>query len=218
MAEILTYNFGASSFTYDSKLDVGLQSRQFSNFHHAALEAVISRFYGGVHYKFSCYKGYDDGIIIGKNILDRLGENHVFCDFIRDGNGNIDENLRYIFRDPEKGFYYSQHEFKWESYLLQNFSFFRKDKKNAFIATVSDIPELAIHLERDSIEDKTKAMYQAIAELSKIDKAIVMLYLEDYSYAEISEIIGITANNIAVKMNRIKVKLREATLKNFERI
>jgi RNA polymerase sigma-70 factor (ECF subfamily) len=45
-----------------------------------------------------------------------------------------------------------------------------------------------------------------------------MLYLEDYSYAEISEIIGITANNIAVKMNRIKVKLREATLKNFERI
>ena len=60
--------------------------------------------------------------------------------------------------------------------------------------------------------------YKAIASLSKIDKAIVMLYLEDYSYAEISEIIGITANNIAVKMNRIKVKLREATLKNFERI
>ncbi len=97
-------------------------------------------------------------------------------------------------------------------------TFFRKDKKNAFIATVSEIPDLAHQLDRDPIEDKTKAMYKAIADLSKIDKAIVMLYLEDYSYAEISEIIGITANNIAVKMNRIKVKLREATLKNFERI
>lgn len=96
-------------------------------------------------------------------------------------------------------------------------TFFRKDKKNAFIATVCDIPELVLQSDTDSIEDKMIAMYKAIADLSKIDKAIVMLYLEDYSYAEISEIIGITANNIAVKMNRIKVKLREATVKNFER-
>jgi len=69
MAEILTYNFGSIPFTDDSKSDVGLPSRQFSNFHDAALEAVISRFYGGVHYKFSCFKGYDDGIIIGKNVI-----------------------------------------------------------------------------------------------------------------------------------------------------
>lgn len=61
-------------------------------------------------------------------------------------------------------------------------------------------------------------MYLAIGELSRIDKAIVMLYLEDYSYAEISDIIGITANNIAVKMNRIKGKLREATLKKIETV
>ncbi|MBA4258291.1 MAG: RNA polymerase subunit sigma-70 [Chitinophaga sp.] len=97
-------------------------------------------------------------------------------------------------------------------------TFFRKDKKKDFIDSVADLPENIDFAERDSIEEKTQAMYKAIASLSKIDKAIVMLYLEDYSYAEISEIIGITANNIAVKMNRIKVKLREATLKNFERI
>ncbi|PJE46903.1 MAG: RNA polymerase subunit sigma-70 [Sediminibacterium sp.] len=97
-------------------------------------------------------------------------------------------------------------------------TFFRKDKKKDFIESVADLPENIDFAERDSIEEKTQAMYKAIASLSKIDKAIVMLYLEDYSYAEISEIIGITANNIAVKMNRIKVKLREATLKNFERI
>ena len=58
-------------------------------------------------------------------------------------------------------------------------------------------------------------MYAAIGNLSKIDKAIIMLYLEDYSYNEISEVVGITANNIAVKMNRIKSKLREETKKSF---
>lgn len=59
-------------------------------------------------------------------------------------------------------------------------------------------------------------MYLAIGELSKIDKAIVMLYLEDYTYGQISEVIGITPNNIAVKMNRIKIKLKEQTKKHFE--
>lgn len=56
-------------------------------------------------------------------------------------------------------------------------------------------------------------MYTAIGDLSKIDKAIVMLYLEDYNYNDIGDMMGITANNVAVKMNRIKTKLKESTQK-----
>lgn len=97
-------------------------------------------------------------------------------------------------------------------------TFFRKEKRQSFIDSVSEIPDKQVSSEKDQIEEQTRAMYLAIGELSKIDKAIVMLYLEDYSYAEISEIIGITANNIAVKMNRIKGKLREATLKKIETV
>jgi RNA polymerase sigma-70 factor (ECF subfamily) len=61
------------------------------------------------------------------------------------------------------------------------------------------------------IELQTQAMHKAIAELNKIDKALVMLYLEDYSYIDIGKILGITPNNVAVKMNRLKVKLKERT-------
>lgn len=86
-------------------------------------------------------------------------------------------------------------------------TFYRKEKKQ-FIYSTDDIPEIA-NGPYDPIEEKILAMYAAISELSKIDKAIVMLYLEDYSYNEISEVLGITANNIAVKMNRIKIKLKE---------
>ncbi len=59
-------------------------------------------------------------------------------------------------------------------------------------------------------------MYKAIGELSKIDKALVMLYLEDYSYQQIGEMMGITANNVAVKMNRIKTKLKENSKKHYQ--
>lgn len=92
-------------------------------------------------------------------------------------------------------------------------TFYRKEKKNIVFST-DEVPEQSTG-PQDPIEMQTKAMYAAIADLSKIDKAIVMLYLEDYSYNEISDVIGITPNNIAVKMNRIKGKLREQTQKHL---
>ena len=46
---------------------------------------------------------------------------------------------------------------------------------------------------------------------AKIERAIIMLYLEDKSYDEMEEILGINQNNLRVKMNRIKEKLRKLT-------
>lgn len=65
-------------------------------------------------------------------------------------------------------------------------------------------------------EDKMQAMQRAIAALSPIDKALVSLYLDEFDYREIGEIMGITANNVAVKMNRIKSKLKQTTQQYFE--
>ncbi|MGJ1408288.1 RNA polymerase sigma factor [Sphingobacterium thalpophilum] len=52
-------------------------------------------------------------------------------------------------------------------------------------------------------------MYRAISKLTKVEKALVALYLEDYSYNEIAETMGISTNHVAVKISRIKTKLRE---------
>jgi DNA-directed RNA polymerase specialized sigma24 family protein len=60
----------------------------------------------------------------------------------------------------------------------------------------------------DTVEEQLKLMYSAVKGLNDIDKALVFLYLEDKSYREISETLGITEVNSRVKMNRIKVKLR----------
>lgn len=61
--------------------------------------------------------------------------------------------------------------------------------------------------------DKKEVLYQAINHLSDVEKAIILLYLEDYSYKEIAEIIGISESNTGVKINRIKNQLIK-TLKN----
>ncbi|PUV26466.1 RNA polymerase sigma factor [Sphingobacterium athyrii] len=52
-------------------------------------------------------------------------------------------------------------------------------------------------------------MYQAISKLNKVEKALVALYLEDYSYNDIAMTMGMTPNHVAVKISRIKTKLKE---------
>lgn len=58
----------------------------------------------------------------------------------------------------------------------------------------------------NSPEDSEK-LYQAINKLGEMDKAIILLYLEDFSYKEIAAIIGITESYTGVKISRIKNQL-----------
>jgi RNA polymerase sigma factor (sigma-70 family) len=94
-------------------------------------------------------------------------------------------------------------------------TFFKKEKKNLLISTEHFQDTIQEH---NPIEEQVQAMYKAIGDLSKIDKALVMLYLEDYSYKQIAETLGMTVTNVGVKMNRIKAKLKEETMKYYHPI
>ncbi len=140
---------------------------------------------------------------------------HKVCNLYMDSYTDKEDLFQEITLQAWKAYGNFRGESKFSTWLYRvalntAITFFRKEKKNAFIYSTDNIPDISNN-EQDPIEAKLKSMYIAISHLSKIDKAIVMLYLEDYSYAEISETIGITANNIAVKMNRIKIKLKEFT-------
>ena len=63
-------------------------------------------------------------------------------------------------------------------------------------------------------EEQLQQLYQAIGQLTEVEKALVMLYLEDKGYEEMEEILGMNQNNLRVKMNRIKEKLRKLTTRN----
>jgi len=57
-------------------------------------------------------------------------------------------------------------------------------------------------------EAPIERLYAAIRQLSEIDRGVVLLYLEEKSYHEIAEITGTNANNIGVRIKRIKERLR----------
>ncbi|MEJ0033161.1 MAG: sigma-70 family RNA polymerase sigma factor [Bacteroidota bacterium] len=62
-------------------------------------------------------------------------------------------------------------------------------------------------------EEVTEILSQAISKLSEVNKAIMLLYLEDMSYEEIAEITGLTRSNVSVRIMRTKKEL-ESLLKD----
>lgn len=58
-----------------------------------------------------------------------------------------------------------------------------------------------------SIEPQIKKLHQYISELSEVERIIIALELEDVNQADIAEIMGISPNNVRVKIHRIKEKL-----------
>jgi len=87
-----------------------------------------------------------------------------------------------------------------------------KRKQKNFITSYE--PELLpSHLpdEKGQEEEQWQQLYKAIERLNEIEKAIVMLYMEDRSYEEMEDVLGISQGNLRVKMTRIKDKLRLLT-------
>lgn len=87
----------------------------------------------------------------------------------------------------------------------------RKQSRRVDLQFPEFIPREDADVRDQAKEEQLQQLYAAIQKLSEVEKAIVMLYLEDKSYEEMEEILGINNGNLRVKMNRIKEKLRTIT-------
>lgn len=72
-----------------------------------------------------------------------------------------------------------------------------------------EIPDYLLYSTETKSSENEERLFAALRTLSDAEKAVISLYLEDYSYQEISVITGLTENNVAVRLNRIKTKLKE---------
>jgi len=84
----------------------------------------------------------------------------------------------------------------------------KKNKKTQHTST-DYIPDVVIEDSRAFTDESLNHLYGAIKQLSELDRGVIMLYLEEKSYQEIADIIGTNANNIGVRITRIKEKLKK---------
>ena len=110
--------------------------------------------------------------------------------------------------------YDSQYKFStWMYRVALNvaISYYRKDKKHHSNVSIeqSGIFNIAEINDNDANNDEIKQLYQFINQLDQLNKAIMLLYLENESHSDIASSLGISKSNVATRINRIKQILKQ---------
>ncbi|TKG91494.1 RNA polymerase sigma factor [Puteibacter caeruleilacunae] len=84
----------------------------------------------------------------------------------------------------------------------------KKQSRIDYRETIPDLPEQSDIIDQMSMNESLQLLLNAIHTLDEIDRSIMLLYLEEKSYDEIAEIIGITKSNVGVRINRAKKQLK----------
>ena len=105
----------------------------------------------------------------------------------------------------------------WMYRIAMNVAIYHLKKAKRKISTVEiDIQSLDLQeTDNKEFEEKLQLLRYHLNKLGLLDKGIVMLYLENKSYGEIAQIIGISQSNVGTKISRIKEKLRMQINKNI---
>ena len=83
-------------------------------------------------------------------------------------------------------------------------SYYRKSTRRPTCVAIS--PEMKVYAQEN---ESIAALYASINLLGKLERALILLWLEDRPYKEIAEIMGFTTTNVSTKINRIKEKLKQ---------
>jgi RNA polymerase sigma-70 factor (ECF subfamily) len=154
--------------------------------------------------------------------------NSVFTDLIK-GNERIIFKICYLYADNPanrqdlyqeiilqawKGYKYFRGDAKFSTWLYQvalntAITGIRREKKSVVIHTTDGLlPDMA---DAGNGNEQLEQLHAAVTLLNDIEKAIIMLYLDNKSYDEMQDILGVNSGALRVKMTRIKEKLRQIT-------
>lgn len=85
-------------------------------------------------------------------------------------------------------------------------------KKKPEVVYCDKLPEGPVVSNQDEnsgFKDEVQCLLRAIQRLNEADKTVMLLYLEERSYEEIAEILGISQSNVGVRISRSKIKLKQ---------
>jgi RNA polymerase sigma factor (sigma-70 family) len=134
-----------------------------------------------------------------------------YCRNSGDREDLIQEMIFQLWRSGER--FDDHHKFStWMYRIALNvaISFYRKAGRTGLRVDLDADLDLADPSgEGGELSDRVALLQRFIGELGELDKALMILYLEERPYREIAEILGMTETNVATKLSRIKDRLRQ---------
>ncbi len=141
-----------------------------------------------------------------RNILYKVSS--AYCANAEDRRDLIQEMVIQLWRSFDR--FDSSYRFStWMYRIALNvaISFYRSERRRSgrSVSLEASLLELAAP---EPESDDVQLLRQFIGELEPLNKALMLLYLDGYSYEEIGEMLGISASNGATKLSRLKQRLR----------
>jgi len=145
-----------------------------------------------------------------KGVLYKIANS--YCKDAEDRKDLVQEIIVQLWKSYEN--YNDQYKYSTWIYRISlnvAISFYRHEgRRKRFSNPLSDgIINFVHNYETSELEDDISFLQQLISELKEIDKALMLLYLDQKSHKEIAEIIGISESNVATKIGRIKTVLKQ---------
>lgn len=144
-----------------------------------------------------------------KGILYKVANS--YCKNINDREDLIQEIIIQLWKAwPKYDDTYKVSTWMYRIALNVAISFYRKSnyQRNKY-DTFNENLVSTVHKESSDSTENIEQLYHFIAQLSELNKALILLYLEKYSYEEIGTTLGISTTNVATKISRIKKQLKE---------
>lgn len=149
-------------------------------------------------------------ILANKGILYKVS--YSYCKDAEDRKDLVQETVIQLW----KSFHTYDESYKLSTWMYRvalnvAISFYRKERrrKDSALPISGSILEMAEEPSPGELENNIGLLQKFISELNELDKALMLLYMEESSYREIAEVIGITETNVATKISRIKEKLKQ---------
>ncbi len=160
-------------------------------------------------------RGSNTGIGLESAFLEMVSEYqnivHKVCRMYRDKREDQEDLFQEILYQLWKAFPAFRQEAKistWMYRIALNTAITAFRKRRVKVEFNNSIPEIYHPPDSAEISENEERMFEALRRLNSAEKAIISLYLEDYSYKEIAEVVGISENYVGVQINRAKVKLK----------
>ena len=146
-----------------------------------------------------------------KSMHDYQGIIYKICKLYRDSKEDQEDLFQEIVYQLWKSYPSFKGESKVSSWiykvaLFTAMAIYRKGKLG--IDYYEEFPERIHPSTEMQVSENAERLFRALRQLNDSEKAIISLFLEDFSYQEIADILGISENNVGVKLNRIKNKLK----------
>ena len=147
-----------------------------------------------------------------KHIQENQNIIYKVCNLYRDSREDQEDLFQEIVYQLWKAYPGFKGESKLSSWMYRialntAIAVYRKPKLN--ITYPDELPEQVQYSADTNSSENEERLFSALRILTDAEKAVISLYLEDFSYQEIAAITGLTESNVGARLNRIKTKLKE---------